>query len=583
MNGNVAPGHFLAIMGPSGSGKTSLLNVLAGRVPIAKGAQLSGSITLDMNGEQRRHDSIAKFSAYVEQHDALFELSTTRETLLFAARFRLPELTLKQQQERVNAIIDELGLTACADTLIGSESRVRGLSGGERKRVSIGVDLLRNPPLVFLDEPTSGLDSFQANNVIETLRALASNGHTVLTSIHQPRSSIYQMMDLIALLSRGRSVYFGEAGKAVAGYFDTLGYAVPESFNPADFFLDTISVDTRGEDAKTTSEARVEWILDRYAEQEKKILAPIVSQKTSNDSLTQAEKEERTTPFHIAFGLLLRRTWREQTRDKNALIFKTCMNCFFSAMFGLVYLRMARNQRSLQDRTGILFFGAMNQAFGSSIGVSQVIPRQLRVVNRERASRMYRVLPYYVANFMVNLPIELLPQLVFGSIVYHMSGLRTGASHYMVYLAVMMLENLTGIALGMVLSSSFDSVAMAPEVAPAVVVLFLMFSGYFLNEENIPIWLAPLKYASFIRYAFTALCINEFKDASFECDTSAGAVCLQGNDWLNRLSFDRTSVGEQLGYLLIELCIFHAFAIYLLVRRRPQFLLCRSSESIKEA
>ena len=272
VSGHVEPGEFLAIMGPSGSGKTSLLNVLAGRAPLAKGASLVGTITLGKSGSERRHADIARFSAYVEQHDALFELSTTRETLLFAARLRLPELTLEQQRGRVAAVIDELGLTACADTLVGAESRVRGLSGGERKRVSIGVDLLRNPPLVFLDEPTSGLDSYQANNVVSTLRDLASNGHTVLCSIHQPRSSIYNMMDRIALLSRGRSAYFGPAGEPVSEYFAALGYAVPGAFNPADHFLDVISVDTRGEKAKEESEKRVEAILGKYTEDQTDLL-----------------------------------------------------------------------------------------------------------------------------------------------------------------------------------------------------------------------------------------------------------------------------------------------------------------------
>ena len=154
----------------------------------------------------------------------------------------------------------ELGLVACADTLVGNQ-RVRGVSGGERKRVNIGVELLNDPPLVFLDEPTSGLDSFQAQSVMETLRKLARAGRTVVASVHQPRSSIYAMLDRVMLLSGGRTVYFGTAGDAAAAHFAAAGYPVPIGFNPADHFMDVICVDRRDPTAEEASSARVESLV----------------------------------------------------------------------------------------------------------------------------------------------------------------------------------------------------------------------------------------------------------------------------------------------------------------------------------
>lgn len=194
ISGELPGGCLLAILGPSGSGKTSLLNVLAGRVPLSKGATLTGTVTAD--GKPRG----AVPSAYVMQDEALFELATVRETLMFTAQLRLPHgSSMVVMEDRVGEVMSELNISKCADTIIGNQ-KVRGLSGGERKRVNIGVELLNNPPLVFMDEPTSGLDSFQAAAVMSTLSNLARAGRTIVASIHQPRSSIYAMLDQMLLM-----------------------------------------------------------------------------------------------------------------------------------------------------------------------------------------------------------------------------------------------------------------------------------------------------------------------------------------------------------------------------------------------
>ena len=184
----IKSGSLLALMGPSGSGKTSLLNALAFRVPKGPGASVSG--TIYANGEEvATPTKMSRISANVEQEDALFALSTVRETLTFAAKLRLPsDATAEEVEDAVSTVIADLGLVAAADTVVGNEM-IRGISGGERKRVAIGMDLLHDPKLIFMDEPTSGLDAFQALNVMTTLKDLAvRKGRTVVASVHQPRS-----------------------------------------------------------------------------------------------------------------------------------------------------------------------------------------------------------------------------------------------------------------------------------------------------------------------------------------------------------------------------------------------------------
>ncbi|KAJ3220187.1 hypothetical protein HDU67_005513 [Dinochytrium kinnereticum] len=186
MSGCAQPGEILAILGGSGAGKSTLLNVLAGR--IGPGT-LRGSITV--NGAPRKRSTWRKVAAYVEQEEVMFKNLTVAETFQYAAQLRLPsELSKKEKDDRVNDLIAELGLNKCRDTKIG-DSDTRGISGGEKKRVSIGNELITQPSILFLDEPTSGLDAFTAVNIISTVSRIAKTRcATAIMTIHQPRTDI---------------------------------------------------------------------------------------------------------------------------------------------------------------------------------------------------------------------------------------------------------------------------------------------------------------------------------------------------------------------------------------------------------
>ena len=199
VNGAVLPGQFLSIIGASGAGKTTLLNYLSGRL-ISTNLEKSGEVLVNgVNRDQIR--GFSAFSAYVQQDDILFQTMTVRECLEFAAKLKLPG-TPQSKQMRVENIIQELRLTKCQNTKIGGPL-VKGVSGGERKRTSIGVELITDPYLVFLDEPTTGLDSFTATSVMETLKDLARTGRTIIQTIHQPNSDIFETMDRLTLLAKG--------------------------------------------------------------------------------------------------------------------------------------------------------------------------------------------------------------------------------------------------------------------------------------------------------------------------------------------------------------------------------------------
>ena len=185
---------------------------------------------------------------------------------------------------------------------------------------------------------------------------------------------------------------------------------------------------------------------------------------------------------------------------------------------------------------------------------------------------MYTPLPYFVSTFLVTLPLELVPGILYGTVIYYMTALREGVQHYLTYLGVMLLENFAGIGLGMCLSASFTSVEMAPQLAPAFVILFLMFSGFFLNEDNVPVYLIWLREISFIRYAFQALCVNEFKDAEFTCDSTTTQTCIDGNEHLDRLKFDKVTIWGNSLILFGMIIGFNLLALGIIYYRQPRYL-----------
>ncbi|MBA0739997.1 hypothetical protein Gogos_013221 [Gossypium gossypioides] len=233
ITGVVSPGEILAILGPSGSGKSTLLNALAGRHQQQSRA-FSGTI---LANNKKSTKQIAKRTGFVTQDDVLYPHLTVRETLVFCSLLRLPKtLTKKDKISVAEMVLSELGLSKCENTIIGN-SFIRGISGGERKRVSIAHEMLINPSLLILDEPTSGLDSTAAFRLVSTLGSLAQKGKTIVTSMHQPSSRVYQMFDSVLVLSEGRSIYFGKGSEAMA-YFESLGFSPSFPMNPADFLLD---------------------------------------------------------------------------------------------------------------------------------------------------------------------------------------------------------------------------------------------------------------------------------------------------------------------------------------------------------
>eukprot|EP00042_Codosiga_hollandica_P030430 m.176826 g.176826 ORF g.176826 m.176826 type:complete len:358 (+) comp53359_c0_seq8:38-1111(+) len=255
----VRPGQLMAVLGPSGSGKTSFLDALALRF---HGGTVTGEVRF--NGHLRTDEDMTSRVSYIMQSDYLMPYLTVKETLFYVARLRLAHsLSYQQKHDKVDEIISELGLRHVRDSQVGGTDDIRGISGGERRRVSIGVQLLTSPAILLCDEPTSGLDSFNALNVVSTLSALAKSQRTVVCTIHQPRSDIFALLDSVLLMAEGNAMYCGPAS-GMYGYFATLGFPCSTLANPCDHALALASIDRRTKDEEHSTQERARSLIQSY-------------------------------------------------------------------------------------------------------------------------------------------------------------------------------------------------------------------------------------------------------------------------------------------------------------------------------
>lgn len=212
------------------------MNVLAGRVSSHGRLEVKSDVRLNNYGVDPTNMNIRHSIAFVAQEDSLQVTATPREAIYFSAKLRLPRSTTDSQlNELTNRMLEELGLTNCSNTIVGAEL-VKGISGGERKRTSVGVELVTRPAVLFLDEPTSGLDSFSAVQLCQVLKKVAAAGSSVLFTIHQPASEIFNSFDGLILMNKGRVMYQGSV-TGVPAYFGERGYPNPVNHNPADWII----------------------------------------------------------------------------------------------------------------------------------------------------------------------------------------------------------------------------------------------------------------------------------------------------------------------------------------------------------
>lgn len=526
INGIMKPG-LNAILGPTGGGKSSLLDVLAARKD-PRG--LSGDVLI--NGAPQPANFKCT-SGYVVQDDVVMGTLTVRENLQFSAALRLPT-TMKnhEKNERINMVIKELGLEKVADSKVGTQF-TRGVSGGERKRTSIGMELITDPSILFLDEPTTGLDSSTANAVLLLLKRMSKQGRTIIFSIHQPRYSIFKLFDSLTLLASGKLMFHGPAQEALE-YFASAGYHCEPYNNPADFFLDVINGDSsavvlnrdeEGQEANKTEEPskREKPIIENLAEfyanssiyRESKAELDRLPKAQKKKGISAFKESEYVTSFCHQLRWIAKRSFKNLLGNPQASIAQVIVTIILSLVIGAIYFGLPNDRAGIQNRAGVLFFLTTNQCF-SSVSAVELFVVEKKLFIHEYISGYYRVSSYFFGKLISDLlPMRFLSSVLFTCILYFMLGLKNEVAAFFIMMFTLIMVAYTASSMALAIAAGQSVVSVATLLMTISFVFMMIFSGLLVNLTTIEPWLSWLQYFSIPRYGYTALQYNEFLGQEF--------------------------------------------------------------------
>lgn len=579
VSGIVKPGTLLAILGASGAGKSTLMNVLTYRNQ-TKNLVVQGDVRL--NGVEVGKN-IRNMSAYLQQDDLFIGTLTVREHLTFRAMLRMDKnIKKKDRLQKVEDVIRELGLSKCVNTVIGTPGRVKGISGGERKRLAFASEVLSNPPLIFCDEPTSGLDSYMAKNIVQTLKLLVSNGRTIITTLHQPSSEVFEMFDQLLLLTEGRVAYFGPANKAL-DFFADENFRCPPNYNPADYFIMTLAILP---DSVETCKRRAESICNSFEKTSicKAIIddiGEVMNSSTNGHNLNSVFDATRYgASWFTQFINVLWRSWVTNVRDPIVFKAKIFQTIVISVLFGLIYLKTndEYNQNDVQNINGLLFLLLIQMTMQNLFAVINLFPLELPIFLREYGSGLYGVDVYFICKNVAELPAFTIFPFVFCTILYWMAGLYQAVDNYLLLCVIIIFSaNIAG-SFGYMVSTAFSTVNLALAVAPAILTPLLLFGGFFLNNNTIPDWLLWVKYLSWFQFSNELISINQWKDVDIiycanvtEHPAPEGSsVCGTGAAVLDGFNFSEDNQLLDLMVMTALLVGFRLFAFIFLVIRAKQ-------------
>ncbi|KAH0948369.1 hypothetical protein HN011_010645 [Eciton burchellii] len=495
VTGCFEPGKVTVIIGPSGSGKTTLLKILSDQRSFKEGS-------IKVNGAERNRATFRRQLCYVPQQFDLLPFLTAKETLYIAARLKLEADRSKQEvYVIVNEIAQNLGLSSCLTTL------AQKLSGGERRRLSIGMEMITKPSVLLLDEPTSGLDSAASNQLISVLYNMAKANCTVICAIHQPSSQMISQFDNIMVLDRGRCMYCGPKSEILKVY-NNAGFVCPPFYNIAEFVLEVIS-DQRGGDLENLYKicreeyekyrSRNEFSIRRYERN------PLIASK-------QDSERDDVLASNIKRGLS---TWQQQRilflralicikRDTNMTKLRFITHVIVALLLGMIFYNFGDDAEKANSNIACMFFFLLFLFFSNSMSVIQMFPMEAAVFLQEHSNNWYSLRSYYSVKILSDLPMQILCSSFFLFISYYLTGQLMAFDRICQAWSICVLITILGQTLGILTGVAFN-VEIGTFAIPALSIPLLLFSGFFLRLRDMSMYLRPLSIISFFRYAFEGM------------------------------------------------------------------------------
>ncbi|KAL3528695.1 hypothetical protein ACH5RR_008017 [Cinchona calisaya] len=557
VTGAFRPGVLTALMGVSGAGKTTLMDVLAGR---KTGGYIEGDIRI--SGFPKKQETFARVSGYCEQTDIHSPQVTIHESLIYSAFLRLPEEVSKEEKMIfVNEVMELVELDNLKDAIVGLPG-VSGLSTEQRKRLTIAVELVANPSIIFMDEPTSGLDARAAAIVMRTVRNTVDTGRTVVCTIHQPSIDIFEAFDELLLMKRGGQVIYagplGRHSQKIVEYFEAIPGVtkIKEKYNPATWMLEVSSV---------AMEVR---------------LGIDFAEHYNSSSLHQRNKalvNELSTPPPGAKDLYFPTQYSQSTFDQ----FKSCLwkqwltywrspdynlvRYFFSLaaalMIGTIFWQVGTKRESSSDLitvVGAMYAAVLFVGINNCSTVQPVVAIERTVFYRERAAGMYSALPYAMSQVFIEIPYILVQNSFYTIIVYAMVGFQWTAKKYFWFYFINFFSYLYFTYYGMMTVALTPNHQVAAIFAAAFYGLFNLFSGFFVTKPKIPKWWIWYYWICPVAWTIYGLIISQYGDAEREISVP-GVGSQRTKDYIkDHFGYEPDFMGPVAG-VLIAFCVFFAF------------------------
>ncbi|GBG30961.1 ABC transporter G family member 7 [Hondaea fermentalgiana] len=521
------PGRLVALMGPSGAGKTTLgSNALTLRGP----GKAEGAILF--NGKPSSKAIMKRYSKLVPQEDILQPVLTARETLRYAAELAL-DASKEERHARAEELISMLSLEECADVIVGGTG-LKGLSGGQRKRVSIALEMIQDPSVLILDEPTSGLDSKVAEDVVDIIKRLARTGRTVICTIHQPSFQVFAKFDWLLLLNKGKVAYNGAVDR-VSEYLDEVGAPVPAYVNPADHFMLVLSQPVPNPSCEDFAELfkASSFYKDAIADAEacKAAEDAFVAEREASGKVGVPESRRQSAGFATSawwqFRVLLHRTLMITLKDRAQFRVRIVQLAFVGLIIATIFWRMPNDQDRVQDRISVLFLLMLFLGMSSIMSTAMVVTGERPLVHREVNNNFYTMSSYYFSRVTVLVSFQTLYAVCFCAVVYFMVGFNSDVAKFFKFMLMFVVIALFTGCLGYTAGISFPNIQAISAVVPMMVMPLTLFAGLFIPVANIPVYWIWLAYLSPFQYALEALIVNEFA-GEYLNPCSAEAIATSG-------------------------------------------------------
>ncbi|XP_073147213.1 ABC transporter G family member 5 [Henckelia pumila] len=569
VNLRAKPWEILAIVGPSGAGKSSLLEILAGKIT-------PQCASIYINRQPLEKSRFMKVSGYVTQKDTLFPLLTVEETLRFSAKFRL-SLPDHELDSRVKSLMQELGLDHVSGARVGDD-RVRGISGGEKRRVSIGVEVIHDPKVLILDEPTSGLDSISAFQIMDMLKSMAeTRGRTIILSIHQPGFRIVKLFNSILLMANGSVLHHGSLD-LLSLNLSLMGLEIPLHVNVIEFAIESIETMKQNQ-AEPTSPIQHQYQNRGVAEEagRKKTGRSTSLQQLFQQSRVIDEESIEAIGFDFYHGgfansrtqetlILTHRFWKNIYRTKELFACRTIQMLVSGIVLGSIFYDVKDDLFGAEERIGLFAF-ILTFLLSSTTEALPIFLQEKEILTKETSSGSYRVSSYAIANGLVYLPFLLILAILFAIPVYWLVGLNHSFMAFLHFLVLIWLILYTANSVVVCFSAMVPNFIIGNSVIQAVMGSFFLFSGYFISKEGIPDYWIFMHYVSLFKYPFEGFLINEFSESKKCLDSMFGACMITGEDVLKEEGYGNEQISRWRNYvIMVGFILVYRFVSYFILR-----------------